>query len=999
MLEIRLLGHLEVLRDGKPVPLLPSKKTRALLAYLAATPGPVTRGHLCELLWDGPDDPRAALRWSLTKIRPLLDDAAVRRLVTDHDRVSFEPTEASVDVATLREDVGPSPASLPTSALARAVDRFRGEFLEDLDLPDCYRYHEWWAGEREALRTLRVTVLATLVDRLRDTPDAALKYARARVLVDPFSEAAHLSVIELLGACSRTREALQQYEGCRRMLDGQLGARPSAALERARMALGSARTAADPPSRSREPASPPPSLVGREAERSRIAGAIGAAKANASREVLWISGEPGIGKTRLLEEAGAQMRAVGGLVLAGRGYEAEMVRPYGPWIDALRSTAFTIADAAVRRDLAPLVPELSEERSAVDRHRLFDAVTALLHSLSTERPVALTLDDAQWFDEASAGLLHFVARALAASRVAIVCGARSADTADNAAVAGLLRALRRDGRIHEMPLDRLDAAAIRELVAGISAKVDVDRVFAESEGNALFAIEIARALARGDAAVSDTIEELIADRLAQVDERARVLLPWAAAAGRSFSPEILRVVSGAAPGELVGAMAELERRGVIRPSGALYDFTHDLIREAAYGQLSEPRRRIVHLQLARAFSALPDPQGAFAGDVARHAAIGGDPELAARASAVAGDRSLRMFAYTEAWALAERGMQQLDSLPRETRIPLHMALLRIAVHASVGAPRERNLEAEVMRLTAEAEEAGLAAEVSTGFHLLSLRHHRKGDYAAAHEETLRSAEASRGADALTTARALGNAARCLALIERDIPRAEALLREARTIAAGAGVEPKDIPWGLGLVYAFYGDYEQAVRHLESAATLAHAEQDHWAECECLQRLALIELERGASSAARDRARDMARVAARMGEGSEAPFAATLEALANSRLGEPGADEAVERAIATLRTIDAKVMLARSLAVRAVIDLDRGDVARAEARADEALQAAETVGRRSEIALILAVKARAALARHDAAAARRFISAAAGDLQDRDAIAAHARRALDALPRL
>ena len=242
-LQIRLLGKLEVLWGDRAVPLPPSRKTRALLAYLVARPGPHSRARLCELLWEGPDDPRAALRWSLTKIRPLLDGNGRTWLVTDHETASFDPSHADVDLIALRAEVGSAPAKAAIAVLKRAADRFRGEFLDGLDLPDCYRYHEWWTAERESIRALRVAILTTLTDRFQQEPDAALAYARARLLVDPFSEAAHISVIQLLGAAGRTREALQQYESCRRMLDGQLGARPSAALERARAMLGPTRPA------------------------------------------------------------------------------------------------------------------------------------------------------------------------------------------------------------------------------------------------------------------------------------------------------------------------------------------------------------------------------------------------------------------------------------------------------------------------------------------------------------------------------------------------------------------------------------------------------------------------------------------------------------------------------------------------------------------------------------------------------------------------------------
>jgi DNA-binding SARP family transcriptional activator/tetratricopeptide (TPR) repeat protein len=998
-LEIRLLGQLEVSRNGNPLPLPPSKKTRALLAYLVATHRAHSRAHLCELLWEGPDDPRAALRWSLTKLRQLLDDDDTIRLVADHEQASFDARGASVDLADLRAEVSAGPAHASIEILKRAADRFRGEFLDGLDLADCYRYHEWWTAERESIRALRVGILSALTDRLQPDPEAALTYARARLLVDPFSEAAHISVIQLLGATGRARAALEQYESCRRMLAGQLGAKPSAALERARASLASSWPAAAeamPQAVMPAPLAASSPLVGRAAERDVIAKAVARAVTGDSRNVLWVTGEPGIGKTRVLEEAASQVRALGGRVLSSRGYEAEMVRPYGPWIDALRPTTFSLRDASLRADLAPLLPELGTDTAGGDRNRLFDAVVRLVNRLANDgRPVALILDDVQWFDEASVGLLHFVTRALAGSHAMMACGARTAELNDNTALAGFVRALRREGRLHDLPLERLDAAAIRDLVMTIDPRVDVEGVVADSEGNALFAIEIARARARGDTALSQTVEGLIVDRLEQLDERSRNLVPWAAACGRSFSPEILRVVSGLAPAELVAAVEDLERRGIISASAsstAAYDFTHDLIRQAAYRQLSGPRRRIVHLQLARALETLSDPEAAMAGDIAHHAALGGDDELAARASIAAGERSLRMFAYSEAYALAARGRQRLDGLPTATRIRLHMALLRIAVHASVAVPDARNVEGEISHLTFEAQNAGLPAEAASGFHLLSFRHHQDGKYAAAHEDTLRAAEAGRQQDPAAVARTLGNTGRCLALIEREIPRAEALLNEAQGLAAAAGVEPVDIPWGLGLIRAFAGEYDEAVGLLESAVRLARRERDHWAACEGLQRLALIELERGNPGGARDRARDIMAVAAKMGEGSEAPFAAMLDALAARVLGEPNAEDRIDLSLGVLRGIDAKALLSRALTLAATIDLEHGHLERAAERAEEALRAADVVGRRSEIVMALVILSRVARTRGDQPAAERYAQAAAADLRDPHAVAAHARRA-------
>src|SRR5437764_1095373 len=94
-LEIQLLGELSVVRDGRPISLPASRKTRALLAYLVCTGKPHTRERLCELLWDGPDDPRAGLRWSLAKLRPVVDEPANLRLAADREHVAFETRGAT----------------------------------------------------------------------------------------------------------------------------------------------------------------------------------------------------------------------------------------------------------------------------------------------------------------------------------------------------------------------------------------------------------------------------------------------------------------------------------------------------------------------------------------------------------------------------------------------------------------------------------------------------------------------------------------------------------------------------------------------------------------------------------------------------------------------------------------------------------------------------------------------------------------------------------------
>src|SRR5579864_237133 len=303
-LEIRVLGELAVAVGGKALSLPGSKKTRALLGYLVvARDRPHARQRLCELFWDGPDDPRAALRWSLTKIRPLVDDRHGSRLVADREHVTFETRGAKVDLASV-DAIASSIESASLDALRKAEALHRGELLEGLDLPECYRYHEWCIGEREAARRVRVAVLSTLAQRLVNEPEDALGYARARVAVDPLSEPAHIAVMHLLARLGRPREAIKQYESCRRILDAQLGRAPSKELESARSALGQSRPSVTPEVGKR-PFTPPEArqlLVVRDDETATTETALRAAAAGASQKVLLFSGEPGIGKTRLLEE-------------------------------------------------------------------------------------------------------------------------------------------------------------------------------------------------------------------------------------------------------------------------------------------------------------------------------------------------------------------------------------------------------------------------------------------------------------------------------------------------------------------------------------------------------------------------------------------------------------------------------------------------------------------------------------------------------------------------
>lgn len=204
-LHIRLLGPFRVERDGAAVALPQSRKARALLALLATTGREHRRQQLCEWLWPDVDDPRGALRGALSRLRGVVDDADRPRLRADGDGVQLDLSDVAVDARALSID-------LPTPQLIAAVESCRGEFLEDLELPDALAFRAFCAAERERLGRARRAALDELVKRLASTPEAALPFARARAELQPRDPAAQARLLELLNATGRSGEAAERLE-------------------------------------------------------------------------------------------------------------------------------------------------------------------------------------------------------------------------------------------------------------------------------------------------------------------------------------------------------------------------------------------------------------------------------------------------------------------------------------------------------------------------------------------------------------------------------------------------------------------------------------------------------------------------------------------------------------------------------------------------------------------------------------------------------------------
>ena len=215
MLMLSLTGSLSADLDGTTLDLPPSKKARALLAYLATTQQPQRREHLASMLWNEAVAGREGLRWSLSRLRKALELDGTIRIVADRETVALDTTHADCDIWALRTITTLTPVLASTAELIAAASLVQGEFLEGLDMPDCYEFRLWCIAERENLRRTQAAIMATLCDRLGAT-EQALPYARRRLLLEPTEESAHCVLLTTLINLGRLPEAESHFKTVQR---------------------------------------------------------------------------------------------------------------------------------------------------------------------------------------------------------------------------------------------------------------------------------------------------------------------------------------------------------------------------------------------------------------------------------------------------------------------------------------------------------------------------------------------------------------------------------------------------------------------------------------------------------------------------------------------------------------------------------------------------------------------------------------------------------------
>src|SRR5690606_9323416 len=420
------------------------------------------------------------------------------------------------------------------------------------------------------------------------------------------------------------------------------------------------------------------------------------------------------------------------------------------------------------------------------------------------------------------------------------------------------------------------------------------------------------------------------------------------------------------------ALETAARHSMLLPAERGLKFSHDLIARSIYEGISPARRRTMHRRVAELLEQDSVLEPERAADLAHHAAQSGDAALAARAMVSAGRLCLRFFANDEALALASRGLQWVEQLPGAVeRVCLTLELREIEHTAAPVADWEAAAR-EYASLAERALDLGALSHARRGYFMASYVHWMHGHFAGAREEILQSERVARSGDDEEHIVGISEAARCLAMLERDLTHADAMLMEAQALARCKGVTHDAIPAALGMLRFHENKLDESAELFKEARTLARARGHRLNEFQANEYLAMIEIERGRFDAARVHCKALVELGDKLREGSERPFAYALDALCHYALAGDAAP--LEAALADLRVADAKHRLAYTLTRAAALDLEHGRPQDAVARASNALELAETLDRPTEILLAHAALARAHKALDDAAGYARHVAA-------------------------
>jgi len=928
-LKLRVLGDLEVIRDEAVLDLPPSRKTRGLLAFLALHDRPMRREQLCELLWEIPDDPRGSLRWSLSKIRKLVDEEHAPRIIADRSAVAFDTSSVDIDVLALHR-AAQQAETASVDELVRLAERAQGAFLEGLDLPDFHDFHAWCIGERERTIRSQARILSELGRRLASEPERALDYATALVSLTPFDESPRAELIRLLVQLDRQQEAEHQFRvGVEKL--AELGVRESGALS------GALKKTQRPPQR--RPAATGPStgaatceqfLVGRESELELLRNLINSLSEVGLTRALLIRGEPGMGKSRLLQAAAAMAREAGAGLLKASAFETDIIRPFAVWNDALRRA---LPDNATSKLLA--------SGDDVSRDAVFNSLVDVLKTETQKHPVVVLCDDVHWADESSLSAMHYVLRSNRRQPLLVIGTAREVELRDNLQVQQVLRGLRGENLVQEVTLQPMPSEQLQQLIEQVVPGADASTLAKECGGNPLLALELARAGAGSGSSLAQLVEE----RVARLDEGAATVLLWSAMLAPRISVHRLEQVTELSRDSIDDALEQAENQGILHPGERGLRFSHELVRKSVYELISPSRQRAMHRRLAELLEVDAGVDLDLAADLSHHARLSGDPYMAGKAMVSAGRLCLRFYANEDAMELYRQGVEFAHQLGDAQRTCLLLELGEIRMNA-LPAEDWKALADEFVDLAEQAMDHDSRSHARLGYQMASYLRWLHDELSGAKRFSLQAERVSRGGSDEAQVLGLAEAAKCLAMLERDLSRAEALVMEATALAQRAGISCAAIPASLGLLRYYEGRFNEAVDFLEDARTQSKTSGDRLNEYLANEYLTIVEMERRDCEAAYEHVCTLVAIGEKMREGSERPFAEALRALCH--YGLTGEEGNLADALEELRMADAKQRLTFVLNRAAIQYLELGLPDRAHAFASEALELARVMDRPSEV---------------------------------------------------
>jgi predicted ATPase/DNA-binding SARP family transcriptional activator len=702
-----LLGDFSLLYNGQQVTSLNTPRLRSLLTYLVLhREVPQQRQHVAFLFW--PDATEAQARNNLRQLLHQLRQAfpAVEQFLStnahllhwhsvtpdDLDLAAFEQALARADAAAQRSDL---PAL--QAALEQADNLYRGELL-----PGCY--DEWIVPERERLRHSHQHALEQLLSLFESQGNlvVAIRYAQRLIALDPLSEDLTRRLMRLFALNNDRASALHVYHTCVTTLQRELGVDPApatrAAYEQLMQHAAPITLPVAPPSAQPPLLTATPTLIGRQQEWQTLQAAWRQAITGEPHFVL-VTGEAGIGKSRLIEEFLLWASQQGVVTAKARSYAAEGQLSLAPVTDWLRSAALRShlarLDPVWLSEVVRLLPELLAAHPGLphyepvseygQRQRFFEALARAV--LVAPQPLLLLIDDLQWCDPETLEWLHFLLRFDPAARLLVVGCAREEELPAQHPLRTFMLHLRSAIRVTEISLHPLDAAETGQLAAQVTNREwEMDAVlhlYHETQGNPLFVVEMVRADVVHDSAIPPVVERLsrsplddgralpprvhavLVGRLLQISPSAREFVDLAAIIGREFTLDLLIAAGNSDPDSAVRALDELWHKRIVREHGANgYDFTHDRLRDAAYGEISAPQRHMLHRRVAQALEVMhADDLDAVSGQVAWHYERAGLIEQALPAYQRAAAVAQRVYANDDVISLLARSLKLLELLP------------------------------------------------------------------------------------------------------------------------------------------------------------------------------------------------------------------------------------------------------------------------------------------------------------------------------------------------